>query len=481
MMRKNVSFDQIYDVLAVRVIVDDVRDCYGALGVIHTLWRPIPGEFDDYIATPKESTYQSLHTAVLSLDGRSLEVQIRTREMHQIAEYGVAAHWRYKEGAKGSKRDVDFEEKIAWLRRLLDWRDNVNDAQEFVDSLKSDVFQDQVYVFTPKGDIINLPAEATPIDFAYRIHSDVGNQCAGARVNDRLVPLNYSLQNGDIVRILQSKNRKGPSRDWLNPNMGYIKTASARDKVRQWFRRAERDENIAHGRDTVEAELKRMGLENLKLDAVAAHFPKYDKLDDFLAAVGYGGITVSQITGRLLEESRVEESLPEFQKPTTTTAFNQPQLTTAAYVGGTSGLLMSIANCCHPVQGDDIIGFVTRGKGITVHRSDCKNLVNLSEPDRQRLTPVTWAADPAHYYRVPVRVDALDRVGLVRDLSTMIADEHINMGDFRTLAAGTRGVITILFTIEVGSVEQLSRILARVQTIRDILEVRRDVPNTVRK
>ncbi len=481
MSRKNVSFDQIYDVLAVRILVEDVRDCYGALGVIHTLWRPIPGEFDDYIATPKESTYQSLHTAVLSLDGRSLEVQIRTRQMHQIAEFGVAAHWRYKEGPKG-KRDVDFEQKIAWLRRLLDWKDNVSDAQEFVDSLKSDVFQDQVYVFTPKGDIINLPAGSTPIDFAYRIHSDVGHECAGARINDRLVTLSYVLQNGDVVRIIQSKNRKGPSRDWLNPNLGFIKTASARDKVRQWFRRSERDENVAHGRDVLDSELKRLGLDQLKFEAVLSHFPKYDKLDDFLAAVGYGGISVNQITGRLLEGEKTQETLPEFQQPTTSTAaVNRAVLTTATQVGGIGGLLTSIGNCCHPVQGDEIMGYVTRGKGITVHRSDCRNLINLSEDDRQRLTPVTWNADDAQCYRVPVRVDALDRVGLVRDLSTLIADEHINMGDFRSIAGHSRGVITILFTVEVSSLEQLSRILAKMQTIRDILEVRRDAPNLVRK
>lgn len=479
MSRKRVNFEQIYDVLAVRIIVDDVRDCYGALGVIHTLWRPIPGEFDDYIANPKESSYQSLHTAVLSLDGRSLEVQIRTREMHQIAEYGIAAHWRYKEGAKG-KRDVDFEQKIAWLRRLLDWRDNVSDAQEFVESLKSDVFQDQVYIFTPKGDIVDLPAGSTPIDFAYRIHTDIGHTCGGARVNDRLVPLTYQVQNGDVVRILQVKNRKGPSRDWLNPNLGYIKTASARDKVRQWFRRAEREENIAHGRDTVEAELKRLGLEQLKFEAVAAHFPKYDKLDDFLAAVGYGGVSVSQITGRLLDEEKAHNNLPEFQQPIISTA-NRPVITSATQVGGIDGLLTHIANCCHPVQGDDIIGYVTRGKGITLHRSDCRNLISLAETERERLIPVSWNPSDAQCYRVPVRVDALDRVGLVRDLSTLIADEHINMGDFRSIASSTPGLITILFTVEVNSVEQLSRILARMQTIRDIVEVRRDAPSGIRK
>jgi GTP pyrophosphokinase len=481
MQRKNRPLDQIYDVLAVRVIVGDVRDCYGALGIIHTLWRPVPGEFDDYIATPKESMYQSLHTAVLSLDGKPLEVQIRTKEMHKVAEYGIAAHWRYKEGGK---RDVEFEAKIAWLRRLIDWKEEgaEHDALEFVDSLKADVFQDQVYVFTPKGDIIDLPAGATPIDFAYRIHSAIGHQCGGARVNDRLVPLNYQLQNGEVVKIIQAKNRKGPSRDWLNPNLGYLKTAGARDKVRQWFRRQEREENISHGREILDEELKRLGLSNVvSYESVASHFSKYEKLEDFLAAIGYGGVTISQITSKLVDAAKDSSTqLPEFMQPssaTTTVSDRVPTVASGMTVSGLSGLLTTLASCCHPMQGDEIIGYVTRTKGISVHRADCPNVVNVPEKDQGRLIRVSWGETSIQYYRVPVRMEAIDRVGLLRDLSILVADEKVNMGDFRTISSSKRGIIHILFTVEVTSLEQLSRLLTKLQSVRDVLDVRRDVPS----
>ncbi len=481
MKRKNVPIDQIYDALGVRIIVEDVRDCYGALGIIHTLWRPIPGEFDDYIANPKESMYQSLHTAVIALDTRPLEVQIRTKEMHQVAEYGIAAHWRYKEGGK---RDVEFEAKIAWLRRLLDWKDDNYDAQDFVDSLKSDVFQDQVYVFTPKGDIIDLPAGATPIDFAYRIHTDIGHQCGRSRVNDRLVPLDYQLQNGEVVKITLDKNRKGPSRDWLNANLGYLKTAGARDKVKQWFRREERDENIAHGRQNLEAEMKRLGLSNIKYEAVASYFSKYDKLDDFLAAIGYGGISMGQITGRLLDITRqngnTNSTLPEFMQPSSVSLSPGSERSTVTSEGltvaGVGGMLTSIANCCHPMKGDQVIGYVTRTKGIAVHRADCPNVSNVSDENKGRLLPVDWS-NLQQYYRVPVRMEALDRVGLLRDIATLCADEKINMGEFRTLQAQQRGVILILFNVEVTGLEQLARVLNKLHTVRDVLDVHREVPN----
>jgi GTP pyrophosphokinase len=481
MERKNVPLSQIYDALGVRIIVEDVRDCYGALGIIHTLWRPVPGEFDDYIANPKESMYQSLHTAVIGLDGRPLEIQIRTKEMHQVAEFGIAAHWRYKEGGK---RDVEFETKIAWLRRLLDWKDENYDAQEFVDSLKADVFQDQVYVFTPKGDIIDLPSGSTPLDFAYRIHTEIGHQCGGARVNDRLVPLNYQLQNGEVVKIIQAKNRKGPSRDWLNQNLGYIKTAGAREKVRQWFRREERDENISHGRQLLEAELKRLGLENIKYETVASYFQKYEKLEDFLAAIGYGGVGMGQVTGRLIEATRhaEEQALPEFAQPSSASispaATDRPIMAPGGVtVGGMSGMMTTIASCCHPMKGDDVIGYVTKTKGISVHRANCPNILNLPEENKGRLIRVEWGEDSQQFYRVPVRMEALDRVGLLRDVTVMVADEKINIGDMRTLPASGRGIILILFTVEVTGLEQLARILNKLHTVRDVLDVRRETPS----
>ena len=301
MRARQAEISQIYDLLAVRVLVDTLPECYSVLGQIHALWRPIPGQFDDYIANPKESGYQSLHTTVVAMDGQPLEIQIRTHEMHQVAEYGVAAHWRYKEGRRA---DVQFDAKVAWLRQLMDWQRDVSaGAQEFVDSLKTDVFQDQVYVFTPKGEIKEMPSGATPLDFAYRVHTEVGHKCVGAKVNGRMVPLDHKLQNGDIVEIITARGSKGPSRDWLNPNLGYIGTANAREKIRQWFKRQQRDENVLRGRELVDKELKRLSIDGVKLDDIATTF-KYDKLDDFLAAVGYGDIHPHQIAMRISSEIR---------------------------------------------------------------------------------------------------------------------------------------------------------------------------------
>src|SRR5918911_110223 len=321
MQRRGVDVDQIYDQLAVRVLVQSIPDCYTALGVIHSIWRPLPGQFDDYIANPKESLYQSLHTTVLAVDGRPLEIHIRPHEMHQVAEYGVAAHWRYKEGLR---QDQKFDAKVAWLRQLMDWQKDVaGGAQEFVDSLKTDIFQDQVYVFTPKGEIKELPSGATPLDFAYRIHTDVGHKCVGAKVNGRLVSLDTKLRNGDIVEIITAKGSRGPSRDWLNPNLGFVHTAHAREKIRQWFRRQQRDENIIRGRELVEKALKRLNVDGVKLDDLPKAF-KYDKVDDFLAAVGYGDINPDEIGRHVLsgaEEQRKDNvtSIPQFARPSAPT------------------------------------------------------------------------------------------------------------------------------------------------------------------
>ena len=462
MARKQASFDQIYDVVGVRVIVDEKRDCYGALGVIHSMWHPIPGEFDDYIATPKESMYQSLHTAVLALGARPLEIQIRTWEMHRVAEYGIAAHWRYKEAGR---TDANVEAKVAWLRQLMEWRDEVDDAQEFVESLKSDVFREMIYVFTPAGDIIQLPKGATPVDFAYRIHTDVGHSCVGAKVNDKLVPLNYKLENGQIVRITTSKAKVGPSRDWLNPATGYVTTAGAREKLRQWFRRRQREENIAQGRDVLEKELKRLGL-IMRADEVAKHFPAYAKTDDFLAAVGYGAITSQQIIGKLGESTERETLLPPPPKyaPAKSTPSN-------VLVMGVGDLPMVPAACCKPVPGDVIIGYTTRGRGISVHRTDCANVPNLTEPER--LVQVSWGGGGRPLYPVQIRLDAWDRVGLLRDITQVAADEKVNILSVLTNTYPDRSV-TILMTIEVAGVAQLGHVLDRFENIRDVHEVMRD-------
>ncbi|MDQ4100085.1 MAG: bifunctional (p)ppGpp synthetase/guanosine-3',5'-bis(diphosphate) 3'-pyrophosphohydrolase, partial [Chloroflexota bacterium] len=413
MQRKSRPFDEIYDVVGIRILVDTVQDCYSALGIVHSRWHPVPGEIDDYIATPKESMYQSLHTAVIGPGAHPVEIQIRTREMHQVAEYGIAAHWRYKEGGKS---DARLETKIAWLRQLMDWRDEVADAEEFVESLKSDVFQEMVYCFTPAGDIIELPNGATPVDFAYRIHTQVGHQCVGATVNGQMVPLDYKLQNGQVVKIRTSKTVNGPRRDWLQAGAGYVTTASAREKIRQWFRRQEREENIVQGKETLERELRRLGL-TMKPEDVLQRFPRYGKLEDFLAAIGYGGVSAQQIASKLDETPK--------EVFTVASGVKAPSTPARVEVMGAGNLLTIQANCCKPVPGDEIVGYTTRGRGVVYHRRDCTNITNL--PDPERLVPVSWGAETHATHAVAVRLLAWDRVGLLKDISTMLADERVNI------------------------------------------------------
>ncbi|MDQ3654039.1 MAG: bifunctional (p)ppGpp synthetase/guanosine-3',5'-bis(diphosphate) 3'-pyrophosphohydrolase [Chloroflexota bacterium] len=463
MNRKGRPFEEIHDVIGIRIIVETVQECYSVLGIVHSRWHPIPGEIDDYIATPKESMYQSLHTAVIGPDAHAFEMQIRTREMNQVAEYGIAAHWRYKEGSKGDQR---LEAKITWLRQLMDWRDEVADAEEFVESLKSDVFQDMVYCFTPAGDIYELPNGATPVDFAYRIHTQVGHHCVGATVNGQMVPLDYKLQNGQVVKIKTSKTVSGPRRDWLQANAGYIKTASAREKVRQWFRRQERDENIAQGKDTLERELRRLGLD-MKLEDVVQRFPRYPKLEDFLAAIGYGGVSAQQIATKLDETPKDVFPVNAVLKSPTTPA--------RVEVMGAGNLLTIQANCCRPVPGDPIIGYTTRGRGVVYHRKDCVNVSNL--PDPERLVPVSWGTEAHETHPVPVRMIALDRVGLLKDVSTLLSDERVNILSVLTQTHDDR-TVTLLLTVEVESVNQLSRIMHRLESLRDVVEVRRDMPGS---
>src|SRR5512143_1430770 len=385
MQRKGAEFGEIYDVYAIRLLVDEVRDCYAALGIVHSLWRPIPGQFDDYIAVPKNNLYQSLHTAVIALDGKPLEIQIRTHAMHQVSEVGIAAHWRYKEGSKAER---DYDAKLAWLRQLMDWQRDVSDATEFVEGIKLDIFQDQVFVFTPKGDIKDLPAGATPLDFAYRIHTDVGHRTIGAKVNNRLVPLDYRLKNGDIVEIVTTKGEHGPSRDWMN----VVRTSHAQEKIRQWFKRQERDENIAHGRESLERELRRlartsMGAVGSDRIAEIAKTYNFDNLDDFYAAVGYGAISAQQVVTRLgVVDDASQLTLPAVAPPTS------PARAGGVRVKGVGDLLVRFAKCCHPIPGDPIVGFITRGKGVTVHLHTCPTVVN--EREVSRLIEVEWEAAP---------------------------------------------------------------------------------------
>ncbi len=464
MQRKGVDFDQIYDIHGVRIIVPEIKDCYAALGVVHTLWKPIPGEFDDYIATPKDNMYRSLHTAVVGPNGKPLEVQIRTPEMHRTAELGIAAHWRYKE--QMTKRDVDFENKIAWLRQIMDWRQEVTDAREFVDSLKTDVFQDRVYTFTPKGDVIDLPAGSTPIDFAYYVHTEVGHRCRGARVNGKLVALDYRLQNGDQVEIITAK-RGGPSRDWLNPNLGYVVTSRARGKIREWFRKQDREVNIVQGREILERELRRLSVERVSYDDLARLFG-YERTDDFLAAIGYGDLNTQQIASKVLETQRKEEEgLVEAEK-------GPPALMVEGLkVRGVGSLLTNLARCCNPLPGDRIIGYVTRGRGVTIHRRDCPNI--LRKKDRERLIEVDWDSTSQQTYPVTIRVEAYDRTGLLRDIANLVADEKINLRDASAVTGVNDNMAIITATLEISGIAQLSRLLTKIERLPNVVEARRSV------
>lgn len=462
------TFDQIYDLLAVRIFVDNVAECYHALGVVHSLWRPIPGQFDDYIANPKDSMYQSLHTTVVALGGRPLEIQIRTHEMHRVAEYGVAAHWRYKEGTRQQGRD---EERIAWLRQLLDWQRELAGAEEFVESVKTDIFHDQVFVYTPKGEVLDLPAGATPLDFAYRIHTDLGHQTVGAKVNGRMVPLNSTLRTGDRVEIMRSRTSKGPSRDWLNPNLGYVRTSHSREKIRQWFRKQERADNIVHGRNLLDKEMRRLGLDlNERQDQILQMF-NYTNMDDFLAALGYGGISTQAIARKLAqliqeEEAEAEQPAPEPEKPAPA-ALGSPSMR----VLGVGNLLTTMARCCNPVPGDQIVGYVTRTRGVTVHRADCHNILNTDEPER--LVEVEWGT-ATRLYPAAIRIEAWDRVGLLRDITTVVTEDKVNMMGVRTIENGD-GSVSILATLETTGIEQLSRLLSRIEAIRGVRSVERAI------
>ncbi|MGB2694875.1 MAG: bifunctional (p)ppGpp synthetase/guanosine-3',5'-bis(diphosphate) 3'-pyrophosphohydrolase [Dehalococcoidia bacterium] len=460
------SVSEIYDLLAMRVLVDSVSDCYSVLGIVHGMWRPIPGQFDDYLANPREGVYQSLHTTVMALNTRPLEVQIRTHEMHRLAEYGIAAHWRYKEG---SSQDVRFEERLSWLRQLLEWQRDMAHAEDFVETVKTDIFQDQVFIFTPKGAIKDLPAGATAVDFAYRIHTELGHHCVGAKVNGRLVALNQRLENGDVVEIVSGRSSRGPSRDWLNANLGYVRTSHAREKIRQWFRKLERAENIDKGRELLERELRRLGLSLAECKEELLSKLGYSSLEDLHVALSHGGVSLHQVALRLARflEPEPEEDLPELDER----ALQRPVSAPGIQVLGTGDLLTQLGRCCSPVPGDQIIGYVTRSRGVTVHRRDCFNV--LHEDERQRLVEVDWGRT-GQYYPVAVHIESWDRVGLLRDLSVIVAEEKVNMVGVRTQERGDRTTL-ISLTLETQGVDQLSRLLSKLEVVRGVISVARSM------
>src|SRR5688572_20308312 len=462
MERKAADFAEIYDLHAIRVLVDDVKDCYAALGVVHSLWRPVPGQFDDYIAMPKANMYQSLHTAVIGPEAKPLEVQIRTYQMHEVSEAGIAAHWRYKEGSRGDRK---YDEKLAWVRQLMDWQREVTDPTEFVEGLKLEVFQDQVFVFTPKGDVKDPPAGATPLDFAYRIHTDVGHRTIGAKANNRLVPLDYKLRNGDIVEIITTKAAHGPSRDWLS----IVQTSAAREKIRQWFKRQQRDENISQGKELLDRELRRVAHETLgsvsneKLMEIASQ-AHYKELDDFFAAIGYGAVSSASVVSKLEIHDDAAIMLPEEAPPAAPS-------TTGVKVKGVGDLLVRFAKCCSPIPGDEITGYVTRGKGVTVHRASCPSV--LSERDIERLIDVEWELVGQQTYPITVRITALDRPAGRREVTRAVAEYNVKLvaACVATHPAG-RAVITATF--KVTSLQQLARVLAKIERLRDVTSVPRE-------
>lgn len=464
MVRKGIPFDLVYDVRGIRIVVPDIPACYSTLGVIHTRWRPIPGEFDDYIAVPKDNFYRSLHTAVIFDDGKNLEVQIRTPEMHQSAEYGIAAHWRYKEGAV---RDGDYEKRILWLRSLMEWRQDVDDAREFLDSMKTDVFQDRVYVFTPKGDVIDLSSGSTPIDFAYQVHTDIGHRCRGAKINGKLVPLDYTLKTGDKVEILTAK-RGGPSRDWLNANLGLVKTQRAKSKIRQWFKKQARDQNISQGKTMLEKELRRLGSTDINLERLAREFD-YRNVDGLYDAIGCGDLPFGRLVNHLTLGGKEEEqpTIPSVRPTPPPTSGGEDMVT----ILGLRGLLTSMGRCCNPAPGDDIVGYITRGRGATIHRQDCPNILRIQ--DRERLVRVSWG-EAKRVYPVPVRIKAYDRNGLMKDVSTLISDEGINMAGVNVDVH--QNLATFDLILEVRDIAELSRVLDRLENLPNVLEAQRVRP-----
>jgi GTP pyrophosphokinase len=459
------KFDEIYDLIGLRVITDTVANCYTALGVVHNLWKPVQGQFDDYIANPKDNFYQSLHTSVVCEGGYPVEVQIRTKEMHRVAEEGVAAHWAYKEGEE--EVDDRFEQKMSWLKQLISWQREMSGDEEYLDSVKTDILRDQVFVNTPKGDVIDLPAGATPLDFAYRIHTDLGHHCAGAVVNGKLVPLNTALKNGDTVEIRKSKAPRGPSLDWLNPNLGYMVTGSAKAKVRAWFRRQEKAANIERGREQIRKEMRRLNM-SVPEEAVAAMFG-FKSVDDLAAAIGSGDLGAEQIIEKLVAQPQEPPPAPAgpARKPLPGSGESGD---TGVVVMGTPRMLTRVAGCCSPVYGDEVVGYITRGRGVTVHRRNCPTLVAISDTDR--VVPVAWGhTEAAHPTRIVV--EGYDRVGLLRDITNVVSGENVNIHGMESAENRRSGVSTVSFTVYTTGVEQLSRLFAKIEAVPGVRSVQR--------
>ena len=457
------KFDEIYDLIALRVIVGTTTDCYASLGAVHQMWRPVPGEFDDYIANPKENLYQSLHTSVVGPQGYPLEVQIRTKEMHRIAEDGVAAHWTYKQGDP-EQQDALFDEKLTWLKQLLEWQREMSGDEEYLDSVKTDILQDQVFIYTPAGDVVDLPSGSTPLDFAYRVHTDLGHNTVGGVINGKLMPLNTQLRSGDTVEIRKARLTRGPSLDWLNSDLGYLATASARSKVRLWFRRQEEESNIARGHDLLVRELKRVGV-NVTTVKIAEKLG-FETAAELEEALGTGHISIGKVLESITRNFPVESEKQPEQVPVAL----QRQERSGIVVMGAPNLLTRVARCCSPVYGDEITGYITRGRGVTIHRANCVSM--RSTDDHDRLVPVAWGhADNTYPARLIVR--AYDRIGLLRDITQYVSAEHVNIHSMSSHEDSATNSCTVTLTVYTNGVDQLSRVFTRLEMVQGVLSVNR--------
>lgn len=463
--RRHKAFEEVYDLIAVRIVVESVRDCYAVLGTVHTVWKPIPGRFKDYIAVPKQNMYQSIHTTVLGRDGRPFEVQIRTNEMHSTAEYGIAAHWHYKEGSAQGEMD----EKLVWLRELLEWQTDTKDSREFMETLKIDFFYDKVYVFTPKGDVKEFTQGSTPLDFAYGIHSEIGNKCTGAKINGKIVPLTYQMQSGDIVEIITTSGSKGPSRDWLK----IVKTSQAKSKIKNWLRKEYKEENIVKGRDMLEKEARRRGYDFRALSKPEWLKDIYKKftlqtLEDIYSAVGYGGITTGQILHKLIDEYR-KENKPVFDKPAMQSRAVKAGESSGIIVTGYDDMLVRFAKCCNPVPGDGIVGYITRGRGVSVHRSDCSN-VTSEEFESGRMIEVAWSTSEKSSYNVEIQVTAEDRTGLIAEVSNKLSSMGFSITSVNA-RMGKNHVANMVFGFEISETAQLDAIIKSLNSITGVRDV----------
>ncbi|MBD1226619.1 GTP diphosphokinase [Xenorhabdus griffiniae] len=479
MQKKSLAFDELFDVRAVRIVVERLQDCYAALGIVHTHYRHLPDEFDDYVANPKPNGYQSIHTVVLGPNGKTLEIQIRTRQMHDDAELGVAAHWKYKEGtALGGGKSGSYESRIAWLRKLIAWQEEMADSGEMLDEVRSQVFDDRVYVFTPKGDVIDLPIGSTPLDFAYHIHSDVGHRCIGAKIGGRIVPFSYQLQMGDQIEIITQK-QPNPSRDWLNPNLGYVTTSRGRAKIHNWFRKQDRDKNIIAGRQMLDNELTHLGITVKEAEKELIARYNVHTLEEVLAGIGVGDIRIHQLVNflqskfnKITAEEEDREALRNLENKTYTPR-NTSKDNGRIVVEGVGNLMHHIARCCQPIPGDEIIGFITRGRGISIHRADCDQLAELEASSPERIVDAVWGESYSSGYSLVVRVVANDRSGLLRDITTILANEKINVLGVSSRSDVKQQLATIDMNIEIYNLQVLGRVLAKLNQLSDVIEARR--------